>query len=186
MSRKTIRPDAESLKKLKLGTIFADKVRTILAECGAPKHWGNAEVTLLLRWFLFPSLFNPLKKTEVGWAVPDSERVYAALLFAKMFSEGRHALIRVLPKIQRHLQSRFRSPQAMMEISIALHNEITAGPNREPSWYFWDQSAKALACAATEGLKLPVTPKKVYKARESLRQRISPASELIRGIGLVA
>ncbi len=58
MSRKTIRPDAESLKKLKLGTILAGKVRRILEECGAPKHWGNAEVTLLLRWFLFPNLIN--------------------------------------------------------------------------------------------------------------------------------
>jgi len=174
LSRKTIRPDAESLKKLKLGTILAGKVRRILEECGAPKHWGNAEVTLLLRWFLFPNLINPLKKTKEGWSVPDSEKAYAALLFAKIFSEGRDALIEALPKIQRHLQGRFRSPQAMTEMVIALHNEIIVGQNQEPAWHFWDQPAKDLALTATKGLKLPVTPKKVYKARESLRQRISP------------
>ena len=79
---------------------------------------------------LFPNLINPLKKTKEGWSVPDSERAYAALLFAKIFSEGRDALIEALPKIQRHLQGRFRNPQAMTEMVIALHNEIIVGQNQ--------------------------------------------------------
>ena len=166
--------------------LLKDELLAILRQCGAPKHWGLAEVSLIARWLYFPWCIDAvtITRTEGGQKVTvdgmdsmlegvcsrkyDEERFADALFFARLFSEGLWALVKALPKILQHIQR--LSPKRRAELTLAICH--LSGHDEVVHWFF-EEKADAVAFAYR---KLHITAKQVEWIRRSIRKKLSSAA----------
>ena len=188
--RPTKIPREQELEQLNTFTFVDDDLKGILKEFNAPSAWGDAELNLIKRFVLVPSMFDALSELKrpdrcdkATSKLIHQEKTNCALQWSKMFADAPHTMIRALPKIMARMEIASGGTRSQKKRTVnvcaavvqeyAFRCEIGRATKSNFQKRFWTEKAEVIAFELRQRLEqLPITARVVENARAEIRKRL--------------